>query len=75
MLGLLMLVPVVTSLVLGLLYLFMGEAGPGLKAVGCVLFFAAVLLQFRSPYPLAGLILQVGVAVTLAVWRKLDTSL
>jgi len=74
MLGLLMLVPVVTSFVLGLVYLFVGDAGPVLKSAGCLLFFAAVLIQFRSPYPLAGLILQAGLAITLAVWRKLATS-
>lgn len=74
MLGLLMLVPVVTSLVLGLVYLFVGEAAAGFKVLGGIVFLAAVILQFRSPYPLAGLVLQAGLALTLAVWRKLATS-
>jgi len=74
MLGLLMLVPVVTSLILGLVYLFVGEAAAGFKVLGAILFLAGVILQFRSPYPLAGFVLQAGLALTLAVWRKLATS-
>jgi len=74
MLGLLMLVPVITSSVLGLVYLFASEAGPGLKFLVCIVFLAAVFLQFRSPYPLGGLLLQAGLALALAFWRKLATT-
>jgi len=74
MLGVLMLVPIVTSFFLGLVYLFTGEASAGAKVLGGIVFFIAVILQFRSSYPLAGLILQAGLALTLAVWRKLATA-
>jgi len=73
-LPLLMWVPVAASLVLGLVYLVTGEGGPGLKVGIGVVFLAAVILQVRSSYPLAGLLLQAGLALALALWWKLETS-
>jgi len=71
MLPLMMLVPAATSLILGGAYLLAEEARPALKILGTVVFLAAVYLQFRSPYPLAGILLQVALALVLVLWRKL----
>jgi hypothetical protein len=74
MLGLLIWIPVATSAVLGLAYIFAGEGGPAIKlAIGSV-FVIATYLQFGSPYPLIGLLLQSVLALGLATWRKLATN-
>jgi hypothetical protein len=65
--------PVVVSIVLGPIYLATSAGSPWVKLAGVVAFGAAVYLQFFSAYPLAGLLVQVGVALSLAVWRKLRT--
>lgn len=70
----LMWVPVTASLILSLLYLVTGEGRPSLKVLIFAVFFIAVILQFRSSYPLAGLLLQACLALALAVWWKLATS-
>ncbi len=72
MLPLLELIPVGTSFILGLVYLTMQEDRTVLKIAGAVLFLAAVYLQFYSRWTLAGLLLQIGLAVTLAIQRRLE---
>ncbi len=67
-------VPVITSLVLGLVYLWWGDAGPPLKILGVMVFFAAVYLQFFSRHSLVGLLLQAALALLLAMWRRLDAT-
>ena len=66
-------VPVGTSVVLGILYLSWGEARPPFKILGTVVFLAAVYLQFFSRHATFGLVLQVAVALSLVLWRKLDS--
>ena len=66
------LVPAATSLILGLMYLYLGEAGPALKVSGTVIFIAASYLQFFSSHTLAGLLLQVGLALCLAMWHRVS---
>ena len=70
MFQILLLLPAGTSLVLGVVYLFVGEARTAVKVGGAVWFLAAVYLQFGSTFPLAGLLAQTGLAMLLAVWRK-----
>jgi len=74
MLPLLMWVPVMTSFVLGVVYLVLGEGGPVLKLTVCIVFVVAAYLQFSSPYPIGGLVMQAGLALALAIWRKLAAT-
>ena len=66
--------PFMASLVLGLVYLITGEGGTRWKALLCAVFVSAAYLQFRSPYPIAGLLLQCALAMTLAIWWKLESE-
>lgn len=74
MLPLLYLVPAFASLILGIVYLMTAESGRLWKIGGTGLFLLAVYLQFFSPFGLAGLLLQVGLAFSLALWRKLTAA-
>ena len=64
-------VPVLTSFVLGLLYLTMSDGAPAVKVIGSVVFLVAVYLQFFSAHMTVGLLLQVVLAFTLEMWRRL----
>jgi hypothetical protein len=74
MLPLLALIPVGTSLILGVVFLFLGEARPGVKGLGTIVFFIAVYLQFFSTFSLPGMLLQIVLALCLAWWRQTSTS-
>ncbi len=60
--------------ILGVAYLLFGESRPALKLAGIVIFGAAVYLQFYSRFSTVGLVMQVGVAVCLVLWRKWTTA-
>ena len=64
-------VPILASFVLGIIYLRSGEGGPVVKGSGIVVFLVAAYLQFFSPWALAGVLLQVALALTLEFWRRL----
>jgi len=66
--------PAAASLILGTVYLFFGDGRPAYKALGAVVFLVAVYLQFFSRHTLGGLLLQVGLALCLALWRRLGAS-
>jgi hypothetical protein len=66
-------VPVLASLVLGLIYLGMGEGSDVLKACGVGVFLTAVYLQFFSGQMVAGVLLQATLAFTLEMWRRTNT--
>lgn len=68
----LLLIPFVTSLILGAVYLRLGDARPAFKGVGAAIFALATYLQFASGYPLAGLLLQTCLALYLALWRRMN---
>ena len=70
MFGLLPFVPVATSLILGIVYLAAGDASAARKLSGTGVFLVAVYLQFFSLHALAGMLLQLALALGLAVWRK-----
>ena len=70
MLPFLVWIPVATSLVLGLVFLFTGDGRPALKTLGIAVFVAAIYLQFFSRYALYGMLLQIALALVLAVWRR-----
>ncbi len=74
MIPLLMLVPLFVTLVLGPVYLLTGAAGPGFKAAGITLFGLAVYLQFFSRFALAGMLIQVALAFSLALWRRMESG-
>jgi hypothetical protein len=74
MLPLLAWLPAATSLILGIVYLYMGDARPVVKLVGVVVFLTAVYLQFFSPYSLFGLLLQIVLALLLALWQRSSTA-
>jgi hypothetical protein len=74
MLPLLVWVPVVTSLVLGVVYLFLGDADPRVKVLVVVVFVAAVYLQFFSRHALAGMLLQIALAFYLVLWKRVTMS-
>jgi hypothetical protein len=74
MLPLLVWLPAATSLILGFVYLYWGDAPPVVKLLGVVVFLVAVYLQFFSPYSLFGLLLQIVLALLLALWRRMSTA-
>ena len=74
MFPLLFFIPVFVTLFLGVAFLFFGEASPGFKLAGVVIFAAAVYLQFFSRFALAGMLIQVALAFSLALWRKIDAG-
>ena len=74
MFGLLPLVPLATSLILGIVYLAAGEARLARKLSVTAVFLVAVSLQFFSRHGLAGMLLQIVLALGLAVWRKANAA-
>lgn len=74
MFPLLFFIPVFVTLFLGVPFLFFGSASSGIKLVGVVAFAVAVYLQFFSRFDLTGLLIQVALAFSLALWRKMDTE-
>ena len=74
MLPFLSLMPVATSLILGIVYLFHGDGPPAVKIAGTVVFGTALYLQFFSSHALFGLLLQIAVALALALWRRVETA-
>lgn len=74
MFPLLFLIPVFVTFSLGLAFLFFGSAGPAFKLGGIVAFAAAVYLQFFSRFALTGLLIQVALALSLVLWRKMDSE-
>jgi len=73
MFGLFPLVPAATSLILGIVYLVAGDASLARKLLVAAVFLIAVYLQFFSLHVLAGMLLQLVLALGLAVWRKTNT--
>ena len=67
----LLLIPVCTSLILGVAYLAFGDARPGFKMAGTALFCLAAYLQFIAGFPLFGLLVQTSLAFYLAVWHRM----
>lgn len=63
-------VPIFASFVLGVIYLWAGDGSTVTKAVGAGVFLIAAYLQFFSPYMVAGVLLQVALALTLEFWRR-----
>lgn len=66
-------VPVLASLVLGVIYLTMGDGAPVVKAAGVVVFALGVYLQFVSGQMLAGVLVLAGLALTLEMWRRMNS--
>lgn len=67
-------IPVGTSLIFGLIYLVSTEGRPLLKVLGIAVFAVAVYLQFFSRYALAGMLLQIVLALSLALWHRIGTA-
>jgi len=74
MFGLLPLVPVATSLILGIVYVAAGDASLARKLTVTGVFLAAVYLQFFTLHGIAGMLLQIALALGLAVWRKANAA-
>ena len=74
MFPLLFLIPVFVSLFLGVAYVRLGSAGPGIKLAGILVFAIAVYLQFSSRFALAGLLIQIALALSLVLRRRMDTQ-
>ena len=74
MFGLFPLVPVATSLILGIVYLAAGDASLARKLCVTAGFLVAVYLQFFSRHGIFGMLLQIALALGLAVWRKADAA-
>ena len=72
MIPFLLLIPVFVTLVLGTVFLFLGSANPGFKLACVAVFAVAVYLQFFSRLSLAGLLIQIALALSLAIWRRTD---
>ena len=74
MLPCLVLIPIITSLVLGIVYVFHSDGPRAIKIIGILAFGTAMYLQFFSRHALVGMLLQVALALSLALWRKMDTA-
>ncbi len=74
MFGLFPLVPAAASLILGIVYVALGEASVARKLTVAVVFLVAVYLQFLTRHAIAGMLLQITLALGLAVWRKTDRA-
>lgn len=74
MFGLLPWVPVATSLTLGIVYLAVGDASLVRKFTVTGVFLAAVYLQFLTLHGIAGMLLQIALALGLALWRKANAA-
>jgi len=72
---LLFLIPVFVTLVLGLVFVALGSASPAFKLFGIGVFFLAVYLQFFSRFVLAGLLIQIALALSLTLWRRMDAGI
>jgi hypothetical protein len=68
--GLLACVPPGASLILGVLYVWTAEVGRAIKFATAVTFVTALYLQFLSPWPLAGLLIQIVLALGLELRRR-----
>jgi len=66
------LIPICVTLVLGPVFLFEGSASRGIKWIGLSVFVLAAYLQFFSRLSLAGLLIQIALALALALWRRFD---
>jgi hypothetical protein len=64
-------VPIFASFVLGAVYLWDGEGRTVTKVIGVAVFVTAAYLQFFSAYLVAGVLLQVALAFTLEMWRRM----
>ena len=74
MFPLLFFIPVFVTLFLGVAFLSFSEASPVFKLAGVAFFAAAVYLQFFSRFALAGMLIQVALALSLALWRKMEAG-
>ena len=74
MFGVFPLVPVATSLILGIVYVAAAEGRGARKLSVTAVFLVAVYLQFFTLHVLAGMLLQLVLALGLAVWRKTDAA-
>lgn len=72
MLSVLFLLPVLTTATLGAVYLLTGSQRARWGPLVVVLFAVAAYLQFGSRHVLAGLLLQVAVALALAIWHRVS---
>ncbi|HKQ97632.1 MAG TPA: hypothetical protein VJV75_07150 [Candidatus Polarisedimenticolia bacterium] len=68
------LIPTSAAFVLGLVYFVTGEGGPRMKGLIVVVFLVAAYLQFMTQYSLVGMLLQVTLALALAIWWKLENA-
>jgi len=66
------LIPILVTIVLGPVFLFEGSANRGIKLIGVLVFALAAYLQFFSRFDLAGMLIQVVLALGLALWRRFD---
>jgi len=71
---LLVFVPAIVTLVLGIPFLAMSETSPVLKLAGVVIFAVAVYLQFFSRFGLAGMLIQIALAISLTLWRRMGSG-
>lgn len=71
---LLFLVPAAVSLALGIVFVVLGEARGALKGVVVVVFGLAAWLQFATRHELAGMLLQIALALYLALWMRLQRT-
>jgi hypothetical protein len=52
-----------------------GDGSPRIKVAGVVVFALAAWLQFFGGYPLAGMLLQIVLALSLALRRRMGQSM
>jgi hypothetical protein len=70
----LFLVPVFTSVVFGVVFVLLGDVRARTKGLVLGVFVIAAYLQFFSRFVLAGMLVQIGLALTLVLWRRFDSG-
>ncbi len=70
----LFLIPIFASAITGAVFVVLSPARPGWKWAAVAVFTLAAYLQFYSRHVLAGLLLQIGLALALLVWRRFDAG-
>ena len=68
-------IPVLASFALGVVFVVLSDARPWTRILVVIVFALAAYLQFLTRFALAGLVLQVGLALSLLLWRRLDRSM
>jgi hypothetical protein len=67
-----LLIPIFTSLILGVIFLFAGQARLVVKIGGALFFLMALFVQCSTPHFAIGVVMQTALAISLEMWRRMN---